>query len=63
MGKETTHKIIKRPALILCSQTIAACPINAVCIDLVDGKKHVCGHYAGSVTTADGSRVYCEFVD
>ncbi|MBU1564249.1 MAG: hypothetical protein KJ630_01310 [Proteobacteria bacterium] len=57
-------QVIKRPAIILCSKTIATCPFDASCISIDDetNRKTICGHYAGSVTTKEGSQVYCEFI-
>jgi hypothetical protein len=57
--------VTKRPALILCSKTIADCPLDAVCISIDEEtkRKTICGHYAGSVTTITGSQVNCQYVE
>ena len=57
-------EVVKRKAIILCSKTTADCPFNAdcICIDAETKRKTLCGNYAGSVTTGEGSMVYCEYL-
>lgn len=53
MGKGQKDTGIRRTALILATQTVADCPLDATCICTVTEcraeRKVICGHYQGLI--------------
>jgi len=64
--QKTEINWIRRPALILSSQTQADCPIDGTCVSTVGegraARQLTCGHYKGSITNNNGSQVVCGYV-
>jgi hypothetical protein len=56
---------VRRAALILSQMTVAMCPVEAVCVSLVEdpNRKVICGHYLGSSTNGDGSFIKCGYLE
>lgn len=54
---------IRRVAIILTTCTTADCPLEATCVSRDEDYKRevICGHYQGSITNCNGSRVICGY--
>lgn len=66
MAIRTVEKVpvtYKRPAIITTTAIMADCPIEAVCVsqESTDLRKVTCGHYIGSETNLNGSKVICGY--
>jgi hypothetical protein len=54
---------IKRPAMVLPTQTLTVCPIDAVCVCQKgdEDRTVTCGYYLGTLTFGSGSQVVCGY--